>query len=63
MKKPKCKLTGEGSNIFHILSIATKTLQKIKQKEKAKEMADRVITDAHSFGDVLLIIGEYVDIM
>ena len=59
--KPKCKLIGEDGNIFNLMGIASRTLKEAGQKEKAKEMFDRV-TSSGSYLEALAIISEYVEI-
>lgn len=59
--KPKCALIGENGNIFNLMGIASRTLEKNNMKEKAKEMRDR-ITSSNSYDEALSIIGEYVEI-
>lgn len=59
--KPKCALIGENGNIFNLMGIASRTLEKNNMKEKAKEMRDR-ITSSNSYDEALSIIEEYVEI-
>lgn len=47
-------------NIFYVLGEARRVLKKAGQKEKVKEMSDRVI-EAESYDQALAIIFEYVD--
>jgi hypothetical protein len=59
--KPICKLIGEDSNIFNLL---TKVL-KILRNEGLNELADecrKKICNSESYEDALSILGEYVEI-
>lgn len=60
-KKPDCPLIGKDSNIFHLMSIASKTLKRNGMADRAKEMCDR-ITSSGDYNKALCIIGEYVNI-
>lgn len=60
--KPKCRLTGEDGNIFNLMGIATRTLKKAGEAEKAKEMTRRITTEAKSYDEALAILMEYVDV-
>ena len=62
IKKPECKLIGEDSNIFNLLSKASRTLKDNGMKDEADEMWKRV-TSSGSFDEALCIIGEYVTII
>lgn len=59
--KPKCKLIGQDGNIFNLMGIASRTLKKAGQKEKADEMVKR-ITESKSYDEALRIIMEYVEV-
>lgn len=61
IKKPECKLIGEDSNIFNLLSRASRTLKDNGMQEEADEMWKRA-TSSGSFDEALCIIGEYVTI-
>lgn len=41
-QKPDCLLVGENGNVFNLMSIASKTLNKAGLKEQAKVMCDRI---------------------
>ena len=60
--KPKCRLIGEDGNIFNLMGIATITLKKAGEAEKAKEMTRRITTEAKSYDEALQILMEYVDV-
>lgn len=59
--KPKCKLIGQDGNIFNLLSIACRCLDKVGSKLVAKEMTAKVYA-SDSYSSALAIIGEYVEI-
>ena len=61
MKKPVCKLIGKNGNVFNLIGIASKTLEKAGAREEAKEMREKIFK-CGSYGEALNIIGEYVEI-
>ena len=58
--RPKMKLLGEDGNIFAIMGRASRLLKDIGQRDKAKEMCNR-ITASKSYAEALGIISEYVE--
>lgn len=61
MSKVKVKLTGQDSNIFNLVGIATKALRKAGQLEQAKELCDKAF-EAGSYDEALNIIQQYVEV-
>ena len=61
-EKPDCPLIGEDGNIFNLIGIARKTLKKNGMIKEAEEMTSRITTEAESYDEALVIIGEYVNI-
>ncbi len=59
-KKPKMQLIGQDGNIFAIMGRASRLLKSSGQREKAKEMCDRV-TASQSYSEALNIVSEYVE--
>ena len=59
-KKPKMQLLGQDGNIFAIMGRASRLLKSSGQREKAKEMCDRV-TASQSYSEALNIVSEYVE--
>ena len=59
-KKPKMQLLGQDGNIFAIMGRASRLLKDIGQRDKAKEMCDRV-TASQSYSEALNIVSEYVE--
>ena len=59
-KKPKMQLLGQDGNIFAIMGRASRLLKNNGQREKAKEMCDRV-TASQSYSEALSIVSEYVE--
>ena len=57
---PKMALFGHDGNIFAILGRASRLLKDIGQRDKAKEMCDRV-TASQSYSEALNIVSEYVE--
>lgn len=62
MKKIQVKLIGQDGNIFNLVGITTKELEKNGQRKQANEMAGRVFNSG-SYDEALRIISEYVDIV
>lgn len=60
VEKPVMDCRNLDGNIFYVLGEARRVLKKAGQKEKVKEMSDRVI-EAESYDQALAIIFEYVD--
>ena len=60
--KPNCALIGQDGNIFNLMGIAARTLRENGLYDQSKEMTKRVTDNAHSYGEALNIIGEYVNI-
>ncbi len=62
MEKPKCKLVGENGNIFYLIGMASRTLKNAGQPEKAKDMCNKITSQAKSYEEALVLISEYVEI-
>lgn len=61
-QKPDCPLIGQDGNIFNLMGIASRTLQKNGLPEQATQMCNRIQETAGSYYEALNIIGEYVNI-
>jgi hypothetical protein len=61
MNKPKCKLTGQDGNVFNLIGIVKRTLEKAGLEEEAKEMMQRCFK-ALSYDEALRIMMEYVEV-
>ena len=61
MKKPICKLIGQDGNVFNLIGLACKALKKSSQFDKAKELSGKAFR-CGSYDEVLVLIGEYVEI-
>lgn len=59
-QRPKMQLIGQDGNIFAVMGRASRLLKSSGQREKAKEMCDRV-TASKSYAEALGIISEYVE--
>ena len=59
--KPDCPLIGQDGNIFNLMGIASRTLRQHGRAEEANEMTNRIYQSG-SYGEALIIIGEYVNI-
>lgn len=60
-EKPKCKLLGEDGNIYNLMGIASRTLKKNGLEEEAKEMFNKITTEAKSYEEALCILTDYVE--
>ena len=61
VKKPKAKLIGADGNIFNLIGIASRSLKRAGQNDKATEMSKRVMNSG-SYDEALSIIMEYVEV-
>lgn len=61
VKKPKAKLIGADGNIFNLIGIASRSLKRAGQNDKATEMSKRVMSSG-SYDEALSIIMEYVEV-
>lgn len=61
VKKPKAKLIGADGNIFNLIGIASRSLKRAGQNDKATEMLERVMNSG-SYDEALSIIMEYVEV-
>lgn len=59
--KPDCKLIGEDGNVFNLMAIVYRTLQKEGRKDKGEEMQKRVWA-SQSYNEALHIFMDYVEI-
>ena len=59
-EKPKVKLVGEDGNIYNLLGICIKALQKIGAYSEAKEMQVKVAMSS-SYHEALIILLDYCD--
>ena len=60
--KPKCALIGKDGNIFNLMGIVSRTLKENGMREEATEMYNRVMTEAESYDEALIILQDYVEI-
>lgn len=61
--KPKAALIGANGNIYNLMGIASKALNKNGQRQEAKEMVDRITKTAKSYPEALNILSQYVDVV
>lgn len=62
MEKPKVRMIGENGNIFNLLGIASRALRDAGLDDQAKEMREKVFSEAHSYDEALRIIMTYVEV-
>lgn len=62
MSKIQVKLIGEDGNIFNLLVIASKELERNGQRDEAEEMSEKVF-ESNSYDEALMIISDYVEIV
>lgn len=60
-QKPDCPLIGQDGNIFHLMGIASRTLEEHGMEDTAGEMRSRIL-ESGSYDKALAIIGDYVNI-
>lgn len=61
MGKPVAVLIGQDGNVFNLLGICSKVLEKAGLKEDAEKMSNEVMK-SESYHEALTIMGRYVDI-
>ena len=60
-EKPKAKLVGADGNVFNLIGIASRSLKRAGQNDKATEMSERVMISG-LYDEALSIIMEYVEV-
>lgn len=60
--KPECKLLGEDGNVFNIIGLVARTLQKAGLKEQAKEFKEKAFA-CNSYNEVLALTMKYVEVL
>lgn len=60
-QKPRCELIGGDGNVFAIIGKVSQTLKKAGMVDKAKEFQQKAFS-SKSYGEVLNLCGEYVEI-
>jgi len=60
-QKPKVKLTGQDGNVFNLIGVCRKVLQKNGMAKEATELVNRCFS-AGSYEEALAIMGEYLDV-
>lgn len=63
MEKPVAQLSGQNGNVFNLMGICKRALERNGQREQGKELVHRITTSAKSYDDALAIMAEYVDII
>lgn len=61
IEKPSCKLVGTDGNVFSIIGLVSKTLQRAKQPERAAEFQKKAMS-AGSYDAVLAMVHDYVEV-
>jgi hypothetical protein len=60
--KPRVKLVGEDGNVFNLMGICKRALEKSGQADKAKEMINKITTEAKSYHEALAIMMDYCEV-
>ncbi len=60
-KKPKVTLVGQNGNVFNLMSICTRALEKAGHPDEAKKMTTE-IRSADSYDSALQIMMKYCDV-
>ena len=61
MEKPKVVLIGANGNVFNLLSICTKALKEAGQRDKAKELGEKLL-EASSYEHALCLMAEFCEV-
>ena len=61
IKKPKVKLSGQDGNVFNLIGICARALEKAGLKDEAKEMRSAVFV-AKSYDESLQIMMRYCEV-
>lgn len=61
MSKPVCKLTDQNGNVFNLIAIVRKTLEKAGLKQQVSEFTSEVM-DAGSYDEALQVMMKYVEV-
>lgn len=61
MNKPVCKLIGENGNVFNLIAIVRKTLEKAGLKQQVSEFTSEVMK-VWSYDEALQVMMKYVKI-
>ena len=61
MKKPTVKLIGQDGNVFNIVGLVYRALQKVGQKKEAEEFKFRAF-NSKSYNEVLTLLEDYVKV-
>jgi hypothetical protein len=64
--KPKCNLIGENGNVFNLIAIVRRTLKEHKMDEELirfDEDLKNIQQSGGTYGDVLVLFMEYVEVM
>lgn len=56
------RFTGEDGNVFHLMALVGKALERNGQPELAKEVADK-LWEQPDYASALALFGEYVNIV
>ena len=59
--KPRVALIGADGNIFNLIGLASRTLEKTGHREASKEMTNRIM-QCDSYDSALQIIMDYVEV-
>jgi hypothetical protein len=60
-EKPLAQLTGEDGNVFAVIARVARALKRAGEREQADEFVQRAL-QAKSYGEVLLLCEEYVEV-
>lgn len=60
-QKPVVQLTGQDGNVFNLLGICTKALNRAGMRDEAKELSEK-IWGCESYNAALTLMHEYVEV-
>lgn len=58
IKKPQAKLIGQDGNVFNLMGICSQALKKAGQRDKVKEMQERIFKS----DEALSIMSDYCEL-
>ena len=60
-KKPVAKLIGQDGNVFNLIGICSRALEKVGAYAEAKEMKDKIFMSS-SYDEALAIMMDYCEV-
>lgn len=61
-KKPIAKVSGRDGNVFNLIGIVQKSLRKAGKEKEAKEVYERINSEAENYSHAIRIMSDYVEL-